>query len=335
MINVGVVGAGYWGPNLIRNFVQIEDAKLKYVCDLDEGRLKKIKSLYPAVETTTKYDDLLNDKELDAVVLATNPSTHFPLGMKALKAGKHLFVEKPLTLKSEDAKELIAEAEKQKKTLMVGHTFEYTSAVNKIKELIDSGELGEIFYIYISRLNLGLYQKDTNVIWDLAPHDISIINYLLKNKPVSVNANANTHIHKGIPDVAFINIKMDNGIFCHLHVSWLDPMKVRKTVVVGSRKMVVYDDIEPLDKIRIYDRKVEKPDNYETFGGFQMSYKYGDTLIPKIAADEPLNVECRHFLDCIKTGKKPRSNGEDGLMVVRIMEAAEESIAKGGAEVKL
>jgi len=335
MVNVAVVGAGYWGPNLIRNFVQLDGASLKAVCDLDEGKLKKIKSLYPAVDAVTDYDALLKRKDIDAVAIATSPSTHYPLVKKALEAGKHVLVEKPFTLESKHGEELIALAKGKKLVLMVGHTFEYTPAVNKLKGLITSGELGEIYYVYIHRLNLGLFQKDTNVVWDLAPHDISILLYILGEKPVSVSATGASHVVKGVEDVAFLTIKFGNGRLGHIHVSWLDPSKIRKTVVVGSKKMVVYDDVEPLEKIKIFDKGVKKHDDYKTFGEFQLSYNYGDIHIPKLSTAEPLGIECSHFIECVKEGKTPRSSGEVGLNVVRVLEAAEKSIKNNGTEVRL
>lgn len=335
MVRVAVVGAGYWGPNLIRNFVQLDRAFIKVVCDLDKEKLKKIKSLYPAIETTTDYDGLLKREDIDAVAVATSPSTHYSLVKKALDAGKHVLVEKPFTLESRHGEELIALAKKKKLVLMVGHTFEYTPAVNKLKDLIESGELGDVYYVYIHRLNLGLFQKDTNVVWDLAPHDISILLYILGETPASVSATGASHVVKGVEDVAFLTIKFGNGRLGHIHVSWLDPSKIRKTVVVGSKKMVVYDDVEPLEKIKIYDKGVKKHDDYKTFGEFQLSYNYGDIHIPKLSTAEPLGIECGHFLECIKEGKTPRSSGEVGLNVVKVLEAAEESIKNNGREVKL
>ncbi len=334
-VSVGVAGCGYWGPNLVRNFHQLESAELRHVCDLDTAKLKKVSSQYPYVKATTKFSELLADASLDAVVIATSPSTHHRLALDALNAGKHVLVEKPLTLSSKHARELIDVAKAKRRVLMAGHTFEYTSAVNKLRELITSGELGDVYYAYISRLNLGLFQNDTNVVWDLAPHDVSILLYILNRKPVAVSARGSCHVVDGVEDVAFISILFEGNMLCHLHVSWLDPCKVRQTVVVGSKKMVVYDDVEPLEKLKIYTKGVTRHADYKTFGEFQLSYNYGDIHIPRLGTEEPLAVECKHFIDCIKTGAKPRSSGEVGLAVVRVLEAAEESIKNNGREVKI
>jgi len=335
MVNVGVIGCGYWGPNLIRNFSQLETCSLKTVCDLDEGKLTKMKSMYPEVGTTKDYTELLKSNEIDAIAIATSPSTHHKLAKEALQAGKNVFVEKPLTLKSADAKDLIEESEKQKRVLMVGHTFEYSPPVEKLKEIIDSGELGKIYYMYSRRLNLGLYQKDTNVVWDLAPHDISIMFYLMGKKAESVQATGYRNVRKDVEDVAFINVKLEGDSFCNFHVSWLDPLKIRKSVIVGDKKMAVFDDIEPLEKVRVYDKGVTVPANYSSFGEFQLSYNYGDVVAPKLGNAEPLGTELGHFIECIKEGKKPKTDGYDGLRVVQVMEAADKSIRQNGAEVKI
>jgi predicted dehydrogenase len=335
MLNVGVIGCGYWGPNIIRNFNQSKHSNLKVVCDLQDEKLAKIKNSYPAVETTKNYLDIIKDGQIDAVAIVTSPSTHFQLAKEALLAGKHAFVEKPLCLKSSHVKELIELAKSKKLVLMVGHTFEYTPAINKLKEIIDAGELGEIYYLYSMRLNLGLYQSDTNVVWDLAPHDLSIMFYLLGKKAVSVQAVGNCNVKPGVEDVAFISVKLEGGSYCHFHISWLDPLKVRKTVIVGNKKMAVFDDIEPLEKIRIYDKGVNLPLDYAGFGEFRLSYNYGDVLIPSIGNTEPLSVELNHFIECIENGKKPRSDGWNGLRVVQVMEAAEKSMKNQGKEVMI
>lgn len=335
MINIAVVGCGYWGPNLVRNFNEIDDSNMYVCCDLKQEKLDLMKKRFPGVKTTTKYQDVLEDKKVDAVAIATPPATHFELAKQALMADKHVLIEKPMTLKSEDAKQLIKLAKEKGKILMAGHTFEYVPAVNKLKELIKSNELGEIYYVYINRLNLGLWQPDCNVIWDLAPHDFSIILYLLEQEPISVSAKGKWHVDEGKEDVAFITLTFPDKKICHIHVSWLDPLKVRKTVVVGSKKMVVYDDVEPIEKLKIYEKGVSKHDNYTTFGEFQMSYNYGDALIPRLSSTEPLKIECKHFLECILKNKKPRSDGTSGLRVVKVLEAAEESIKNNGKEVTI
>ena len=326
MLKVGVIGCGYWGPNLIRNFTQLSRSEVVRVADLDEARLKYIKGLYPFTETTTDYRDIITDPEIDLVAVATPVHTHHKFASEALCAKKHVFVEKPITASSKDAENLIHLAEQYQRKLMVGHTFIYTAAVRKMKEIIDSGELGEIYYINSQRLNLGLFQQDINVIWDLAPHDISIVLYLLDHKPQEVSAIGTSHINMAIEDVAVLTMKFANGLIAFIQTSWLDPDKIRKMTVVGSKKMMVFDDVQPTEKIRIYDKGVEVPKHYDTYAEFHYSYKYGDIVIPKIDGGEPLRTELDHFIDCIKNDEKPISCGNAGLHVVQILEAAEESL---------
>lgn len=334
-INVAVVGCGYWGPNLIRNFNALPECKVRYVCDKDEKRLAHMKQLYSAVETTKDFDKIVADKEVDAVVVATPVHLHYELAKKALEAGKHAFVEKPMTQTSEQSNELIQIAAAKKLTLMVGHTFIYSAPVRRIKEIVKSGDIGEIQYISSRRLNLGLFQKDINVAWDLAPHDISIILYFLEKPPISVNCQGKAHIHKDIEDVTNMSLDFENGGFATIHSSWLDPNKIREMIIVGSKRMIVYDDNEPLEKIKIYDKRVEAPPHYDTFAEFQYSYHYGDMIAPYIKQTEPLKVETQHFLDCIKTGKTPESSGIDGLRVIQILEASSRSLKNGGAKVEI
>lgn len=334
-INVAVVGCGYWGPNLIRNFSALPDCRVKYVCDLDDKRLAHMKRLYQAVETTREFDTLIGDKELDAVAIATPVHLHFDLAKKSLSAGKHTFVEKPMTQTSEQSNELVQIAAKKKLTLMVGHTFIYSAPVRRIREIISSGDIGEIQYVSSRRLNLGLFQKDINVAWDLAPHDIAIILYLLGKPPLSVNCQGKAHINKDIEDVTNMSLNFENGGFATIHSSWLDPNKIREMVIVGSKRMIVYNDNEPLEKIKIYDKRVETPPHYDTFAEFQYSYHYGDMIAPYIKQTEPLKVETQHFLDCIQTGKTPESSGMDGLRVIQILEASSRSLKNGGAKVEI
>jgi predicted dehydrogenase len=334
-INVAVVGCGYWGPNLIRNFSALPECRVKYVCDLDAKRLAHMKRLYPAVETTREFDTLMGDKELDAVAIATPVHLHFDLAKKSLSAGKHTFIEKPMTQTSAQSNELIQIAAKKKLTLMVGHTFIYSAPVRRIREIISSGEIGEIQYVSSRRLNLGLFQKDINVAWDLAPHDIAIILYLLGKPPESVNCQGKAHINKDIEDVTNMSLNFENGGFATIHSSWLDPNKIREMVIVGSKRMIVYNDNEPLEKIKIYDKRVEAPPHYDTFAEFQYSYHYGDMIAPYIKQTEPLKVETQHFLDCIQTGKTPESSGMDGLRVIQILEASSRSLKNGGAKVEI
>ncbi len=335
MLKVGVIGCGYWGPNLIRNFINLDEAYVKTCADLLQERLDHMKSLYPTVEVTRDYRDIIEDKEIDAVVIATPVSTHYQLASEALEAGKHVFCEKPLASNVEDGIKLVNLAEEKDRILLVGHTFVYTAAVNKMKELINSGELGDIYYISTSRLNLGLFQEDINVVWDLAPHDISIMNYVLDSSPVSVASCGYSYIQPGIEDVAFVTLRYPGSVMANIHVSWLNPNKIRKTTVVGSKKMLVYDDVSSLEKIRIYDKGVDVVPHYDTFGEFQLSYRYGDIDIPKLEDAEPLKVECRHFIDCIEKGAKPRSSGRDGLEVMLVLDGAGKSIKRKCQEVEI
>ena len=302
-------------------------------CDKDIKRLEHMKRLYPAIETTTQTEDIFNDKRLDAIVVATPVFTHFELAKKALQDGKHVLVEKPMTHSVETSLSLIKLAKEKNRMLMVGHTFEYTAAVNKVKEIIDSGDLGEPLYISSTRLNLGLFQPDINVSWDLAPHDISIITYLLGDVPVSVNCQGKSHYKKEIEDVATITMNYANGIIAFIHISWLDPNKIRKTTIVGSKKMLVYDDVETQEKIKIYDKGVDAPPYYDTYAYFQFSYRYGDIYSPRLDDYEPLKEQSKHFLECIENGLRPRSCGHSGLRVVSILEAASQSLKKDGQAV--
>jgi predicted dehydrogenase len=335
MLNIAVVGCGYWGPNLLRNFYSIQDIKVKKVCDIDLNRLSHINKLYNDIETTTDFLEIINDKEINAVAIATPVHLHFELAKKCLESGKHVLIEKPMASSSGQCLELIELADKKKLTIMVGHTFIYTSAVRKIKEIIGEKDLGEMYYINSQRLNLGLFQKDINVAWDLAPHDISIIQYILNQKPESVNCQGKANVTKGIEDITNMTINFSSGGFATIQSSWLDPNKIRRMTFVGSKRMLVYDDNEPLEKIKIYDKRVETPPYYDSFAEFQYSYHYGDMYAPYLKQTEPLKLECQHFIDCIKTGNKSESSGLEGLMVVQILEAASESLKNGGKEIKI
>jgi predicted dehydrogenase len=334
-LKVAVVGCGYWGPNLIRNFDSLPDCRVSAVCDSNAERLGRIMVRYPAARPVTSFDALLADPEVEALVIATPVRTHFDLARRALQSGRHVFVEKPITASAAEAEELVALAGKKALTLMVGHVFVYSPAVRKIKELIGSGEIGQIFYISSQRLNLGIYQRDINVTWDLAPHDISIILHLLGRLPDQVSCHGQAHVTAGVEDVTVMTMKFADGPFASVQSSWLDPNKVRRTTIVGSRKMIVYDDIEPLEKIKIYDKRVEAPVHYESFGAFPYSYHYGDMLAPHIQQDEPLKVECQRFVDCARKGGRSESGGAEGLAVVRVLEAASESMHDGGHAVRL
>jgi predicted dehydrogenase len=335
LLTVGVVGCGYWGPNLIRNFVNLSGADVKSCADISEKRLQHMKNLYSSIATTMDYTEIVNDPEIDAVVVATPVSSHFEIAHAALEAGKHVFVEKPLTRSVEEGLKLVKRAEEKNLVLMVGHTFVFTAAVNKIKELIESGELGEIYYISTSRVNLGIFQEDINVIWDLAPHDVSIMNYVLGSRPESVSAVGHSYIRPGIEDVAFVTMQYPEKRLANIHVSWLNPSKIRKTTVVGSKKMLVYDDVSSLEKIRLYDKGVTVQPHYDTFGEFQLSYRYGDISIPRLDDAEPLKIECQHFIDCIEKGAAARSSGADGLDVLLVLDAADRSVKQNGTQIEI
>ena len=335
VLSIGVVGLGYWGPNLARNFSQMDGCRLGGLCDSDDERLKKIRVSHPDVQGFADFATMLEDSFLDAVAVATPVRQHFPLAKAALLAGKHVLVEKPFASSSAECVELIELAARRGLTLMVGHTFLYSAPIRMIREIITSGELGEIRYINTQRLNLGLFQKDINVVWDLAPHDLSIILHLLGRIPVSVNCQGNAHVTPGIEDVANLSLNFPNGEFATIQSSWLEPRKVRQMTVVGTRKMVIYDDIEPLEKIRICDSRVERPPHYDNFGEFQYAYHYGDSFIPRIEQSEPLRRMCEHFLDSVSSGTAPLTCGERGLEVVRILEASSASLKANGGPVSV
>src|SRR6266550_1496717 len=334
-IKVGVVGCGYWGPNLIRNFRQAADCQLAVLCDTNEQRLRHMRRLYPEVATTNRFEDLLMDPTIDAIIIATPVRFHHEMGKACLNAGKHTFIEKPMTRTVAEGEELVALAQQLGLVLMVGHTFLFSPAVRRMKEIVEAGDIGEVRYISARRLNLGLFQKDINVAWDLAPHDISIILHLLDDLPLSVSCQGNSHVTRGIEDVSMMYLTFAKSRCAFLHNSWLDPKKVRQMTVVGSRRMIVYDDTEPLEKLKIYDARVEVPPHYDTFAEFTYSYHYGDAYVPYIKQDEPLKLECQHFLECIRDGGAPITSGRHGLEVVRILEAAGISLRQHGAGVFL
>jgi predicted dehydrogenase len=332
--SVGVVGCGYWGPNLIRNLRTLPNCRVKTMCDANEARLKNLRGLYPEVEAATEFTQLLEDCEIDALVIATPVKHHYTLAKASLLAGKHTFIEKPMASSAAECEELIEIAERQGLVLMVGHTFLYSAPVQKMVEIIEAGDIGEIRYINSRRLNLGLFQKDINVAWDLAPHDISIILHILGESPVSINCQGNAHVTPGIEDVTNMSLIFPHKRFASIQSSWLEPRKVREMTIVGTRRMIVYDDLEPQEKLRIYDVRVDRPPHYNTFAEFHYSYHYGDSYIPHIKQTEPLRTECEHFLECIEYGSTPLTSGRRGLELVRILEASSESLAAGGKPVK-
>jgi len=337
MIGIGVIGCGYWGPNLIRNFNAQQDADLIAISDLDQNRLNKVGLLYPGTRKTTDYRDLIDDPAIAAVVVATPMSTHFKLGMEALEAGKHVFIEKPMATNSEDCRTLIKTAASRDLKLMVGHTFVYSAPVRMIKALLDGGDLGDIYYVNISRVNLGIFQKDANVIWDLAPHDVAMLNFLFDAEPVAVSATGHCYVQKerGIEDVAFVTLEYPGGRLVHIHVSWLDPNKIRTCTFVGSNKMLVYDDVSPSEKIRVYDKGVDVQPHYEDFGEFQLLYRSGDVFLPHVETYEPLKAEAAHFLGMIQDKVVCQSDGTHGLKVVEVLEAACLSLREDGRRIAL
>jgi len=334
-IKLGLVGCGYWGPNLVRNLRQAPDCELKTLCDTSESRLNHMRRLYPEVLMTNQFSDLLQDSELDAIAIATPVRFHYEMAKAALSLGKHVFIEKPMARTVAEAEELQSLAEQRGLVLMVGHTFLFSPAVRRMKEIIDNGDIGQVQYIAARRLNLGLFQKDINVAWDLAPHDISIVLHLLDELPVSVACQGSSHVTRGIEDVSMMNLHFRKNRCAFIHNSWLDPKKVRQMTVVGSQRMIVYDDTEPLEKLKIYDARVEVPPHYDTFAEFTYSYHYGDAYVPYIKQDEPLKLECQHFIECIRDQAVPLTNGRLGLEIVRVLEASSESLRQHGASVSL
>jgi predicted dehydrogenase len=330
-IGVAVVGLGYWGPNLVRNLHEVEGVDVEMVCDLREDALASIGRRYPAVRTTMSYDDVLADERVDAVAIVTPVSTHHRLALAALDAGKHVFVEKPLAASSSEALSLLGRANECGLVLMPGHTFLYSPPVMAIKSMIDAGELGEIYFISTSRVNLGLHQSDVSVAWDLGPHDFSILRYWLDETPAHASALSRGCIIPEIPDVAFIDLEFGSGTVAHVELSWLAPSKLRRTTIVGSRKMIVYDDTSS-EPVRVFDSGAVLP-NPESFGEYKLTYRTGDIVSPHLQAAEPLFREMSDFCDAIRTGERPRSSAELGLEVVRMIEAVDRSLEARGARV--
>jgi predicted dehydrogenase len=332
-IAVGVIGYGYWGPNLVRNIFEVPGARVRAVSDLREERLQQARARYPSVETTANYHAMIADPSIDAVVIMTPVSSHFPLALEALQAGKHVLVAKPLAASSVQASLLIAEAARRGLTLMVDHTFVYTGAVRRIKELIDGGSLGRLYYYDSVRVNLGLFQHDVNVLWDLAVHDLSIMDYVLGESPRAVAATGAAHIAGQPVNIAYLSCFFDEALIAHHHVNWLAPVKVRRTLVCGDRQMIVYDDLEPSEKVKVYDRGVTLQSAPESVYESLIGYRTGDMWAPQLSPTEGLRVEVQDFLDCIRTGREPVASAQAGLRVVTILEAATESLARGGQPV--
>ena len=332
-VNVAVVGLGYWGPNIVRNLFELPEARLSYVCDVDPDAVREIVARYPSATGTVSYADILDDPSVDAVAIATPVSTHYELALAAMEAGKHVFVEKPLAASAEAAVELVDAATRAGLVLMPGHTFLYSPPVLLIRDLIQSGELGEIYFVSASRVNLGLYQPDVSVTWDLGPHDFSILRYWLDDLPVRVAAWVRSCVMSHIPDVAFINLEYGSGTIAHVELSWLAPSKLRRTVVVGSDRMVVYDDTS-VEPVRVYDSGVV-PANPESFGEYHLSYRSGDVVSPRVSVGEPLRLEMLDFCEAVRTGGEPRSSWQLGLDVIRMVESVEKSAEQGGLPVEV
>ncbi len=329
MVSVAVIGAGYWGPNLVRNLVENPNCSKVTICDLQADQIHKMVQRYPGVEVTTDPAEVFASPDIDAVMIATPPLTHFALAQDTLLSGKHVFVEKPFTLSSADAAKLIALAHERKRVLMVGHTFEYSPPVRKIRSIIEAGDLGDVYYISSTRVNLGLHQKDSSVVWDLAPHDLSMLIYWLGEAPTEVLATGKDFVQPGIPDVAFIHMRFGSGAIAHVQVSWLAPSKLRRTTIVGSAKMLVYDDTQNIEQVKIFDKGVNYRDP-DTFGEYHLSYRAGDIVSPPPETYGPLQAEVTDFLESIIQGRQPGATGERGLLVVRTLEAVERSLSNSG-----
>ncbi|ESS72445.1 oxidoreductase domain-containing protein [Methyloglobulus morosus KoM1] len=335
MIKIGVIGYGYWGPNLVRNFAEIPGLMVACVADLDTKKLEIVQKRYPGVKTTTRFEDMINDPTIDAIAIATPVSTHFDLGMAALKADKHLWLEKPITQTVAQARQLVDEAEKRKRVLLVDHTFIYTGAVRKMRELIKSEDLGSIYYYDSIRVNLGLFQHDVSVISDLAVHDFSILDYLLEEQPIAVSAVGINHFPGTPENLAFITLFYDSGIIAHVNVNWLAPVKVRQILIGGSKKMITYNDLEPSEKIKVYDKGISFTDDPRKIYEMRVGYRTGDMWAPQIDGSEALKIEGGHFVDCIVNGKVPITDGLLGMRVVQLIEAATRSMNEHGRSVKL
>jgi predicted dehydrogenase len=333
MAKIAVIGAGFWGPNLVRSFAAQRACTELTVCDVDSGRLEWVGSRFPHAKLTADYDAVLNSA-IDGVVLATPVTTHYDLARKALEAGKHVFVEKPLTASVEQARRLVDQAERAGRHLMVGHTLEYSPPVMKVREIVRSGDLGRIFFMSSQRVNLGVSRPNTDVVWELAPHDFSVLFNWLDESPTMIAATGKDYSNRGFTDVAFISIEFASGVVAHLEVSWLAPSKLRRTTVVGANKMVVYDDMEAVEKVRIYDRGGE-PKEHESFGEFQLAGRTGDIVSPRLATDEPIALQTIEFLQVIDQGRRPRTDGRNGLRVVEALAAATHSLEEGGMPVRL
>jgi predicted dehydrogenase len=335
MINVSVIGIGYWGPNIIRNFVYHPETQIEHVCDLDSKRIDRMRLIYPFLKGNTDYRDILKNADIDLIAICTPVFSHYEIGKAALEAGKHILIEKPMTSTSKQAEDLINLAAQKNLKIFVDHTFVFTGAVRKMKELLNKGEIGELYYFDSVRVNLGLFQHDVNVIWDLAPHDISIMQYLIAQKPESVVATGADHLGNDLEDVAYLTVYYPNNLIAHIHTNWLSPVKIRQTLLAGSKKMIVWDDNQPSEKVRVYDKGIKVIETPDEIYNTLIQYRTGDMYCPKIDTKEAIASEVQEIVDCIKQDRIPTVDGQAGLMVVKILEASQNSIKKRGKEVKI
>jgi len=335
MVRVGVIGCGYWGPNLIRNFSACPSTSLEMICDTNVEHLARVAAQYPAAETSAEPEAVWGSDRVDAVAIATPVKTHYDLARAALEAGKHVLIEKPMTRTVSESEALVRLAEANGRVLMVDHTYLYMGAVVKIKELVDAGELGEIYYIDSVRINLGLFQHDVNVVWDLAPHDLALVDHVTGREVRSLAAMGSSHTDRGIEDVAYLSLDLGEDLIANFHFNWLSPVKIRRIIFGGSKKSIIFDDLSPDEKVRVYDRGIEVSRDAEAVRSVMIGYRTGDIWVPKVEASEPLQTMVRHFADCVEKGKRPLSDGQAGLRAVRILEAAQRSIRAQGERVVL
>lgn len=333
-VKVGIIGLGYWGPNLVRSFAAMDLVELAWVCDSEPAKISKVLSKYPGVRGTTDADELINDRSLDGLIVVSSAATHYELAKRAMSAGKHVFVEKPLALTVTEGEDLVRISTEKERVLMVGHLLLYHPVVEMIKKCVDSGELGDIMYMYSQRLNLGRVRHDENCLWSLGPHDVSVMLYLMETGPTEVSVHGMDYVQNGIEDVIFCNLKFPNDVIANLHISWLDPHKERRITIVGKKKMLVFDDMASSEKLRIYDKGIDMGEEYLSFAE-SLTLRSGDVVSPAVGIQEPLRQECSHFIDCIRSGSEPLSGGREGLDVLRVLEAGQRSLEAGGAPISL
>jgi len=335
MVNVGVVGCGYWGPNYIRIFNELLSSLVTVACDIDPKQREHIKRIYPSVRTCENWHHILDDEKVDAVCIATPASSHYPMAKESLLHGKHVLVEKPLALHVSEVEDLARVAEEKKKILMVGHVYLYHPVARKMKEYVENGLLGQLYYLYSTRTGLGPIRNDVNAMWDLAPHDISMCIHLLDRMPTKVSARGASYLQKDIEDVVFLTLEFPEGVIASIHLSWLDPYKIRRMTLVGKEKMMVFDDTDPVEKLRIFDKGASMPESASSYGDFLLQVRMGDVNIPRIESMEPLKVQCEHFLECIEKNQTPLTNAKEGQRVTKVLEAASRSLEIGGSSVDI